>query len=266
MTDTSSCTVIVLAAQRTGVVNPLAVRAGVSHKCLVPIVGKPLIVHVMDVLARCPEVTRVRVMVEPDGQEALDPILAPYREAGMPVDLVASSENIVESVILGTGGQEAPFIVTMADNVLLTRKAFRATLDALSTHDAAMNVATKSAVQAVHLQAQRGFYELADEGYANCNLYGLASHHALRAAEAFREGGQFMKNPKRLITAFGLFNILLFRFKLIGIEGAARRISKRFGVNLRAIVQADGTQAVDVDNERTYEVAQMVLEQRASQG
>ena len=30
-------TVIILAGQRAGVVNPLAARAGVSHKCLVPI-------------------------------------------------------------------------------------------------------------------------------------------------------------------------------------------------------------------------------------
>ena len=65
-----SCTVVVLAAQRTGVVNPLAERAGVSHKCLAPIAGKPLIVHVMDLIAQCPEVAKVRVMVEPDGQQA----------------------------------------------------------------------------------------------------------------------------------------------------------------------------------------------------
>lgn len=263
MTDTPSCTVIVLAAQRTGVVNPLAARAGVSHKCLVPIAGKVLIVHVMDVLAQCPEVTRVRVMVEPDGQAALDPILAPYRDKGLAVDLVSSSENIVESVILGSEGQQAPFVVTTADNVLLTREAFMATLEALSTHDAAMNLAPREAVLAVHPQAQRGFYEFADDGYANCNLYGVAGPHALRAAEAFREGGQFMKNPKRLINAFGLFNILLFRFKLLGIEAAAKRISKRFGVKIAAIVQTDGSQAVDVDNERTYDIAAMVLEKRA---
>lgn len=257
-----TCTVVVLAAQRTGVVNPLAQRAGVSHKCLVPIAGKPLIVHVMDVLGQCPEVTKVRVMVEPDGQEALAPIMAPYRESGMAVDLVSSSENIVESVIAGVEDQAAPFIVTTADNVLLSREAFKTTFDALATHDAAMNLATKQAVLAVHPDAQRNFYEFADDAYANCNLYGLAGAHALRAAEAFREGGQFQKNPKRLITAFGLLNILMFRFRLISLQTAARRISKRFGINLAANVQTDGAQAVDVDNERTYDIAQMVLEQR----
>ena len=37
---------IVLAGQRRGAANPLAVRAGVSHKCLAPIAGKPLVQRV----------------------------------------------------------------------------------------------------------------------------------------------------------------------------------------------------------------------------
>jgi GTP:adenosylcobinamide-phosphate guanylyltransferase len=262
MPDRSRCTVIVLAAQRTGMVNPLAAHAGVSHKCLVPIAGKPLIVHVMDVLAQCPEVGTVRVMVEPDGQQALMPLVENYRTRGMTVDLVSSSENIVESVLAGAEGQAAPFVVTTADNVLLSRHAFMSTLDALATHDAAMNLATKETVLAVHPQAQRNFYEFADGAFANCNLYGIAGRHALRAAEAFREGGQFQKNPRRLITAFGVINIVLFRFRLIGLQTAARRISKKFGLRIAAVVQPDGAQAVDVDNERTYDIAAMVLEQR----
>ncbi len=257
------CTVIVLAAQRAGMVNPLAARAGVSHKCLVPIAGKPLIVHVMDVLAACPEVATVRVMLEPDGQAALEPILAPYRAGGLAVDMVASSENIVESVLAGVAGQQAPFVITTADNVLLSREAFKATLDALASHDAAMNLATQAAVLAVHPEAQRNFYDFRDGGYANCNLYGIAGRHALRAAEAFREGGQFQKNPRRLLTAFGLVNIVLFRFRLIGVQTAARRIGKRFGLRIAAVIQPDGAQAVDVDNERTYGIAEMVLEQRS---
>lgn len=256
------CTVIVLAAQRAGMVNPLAQRAGVSHKCLVPIAGKPLIAHVMDVLAKCPEAAKVRVMVEPDGQAALEPVMVSYREGGMAVDLVSSADNIVESVLAGVEGQAAPFVVTTADNVLLSRGAFKATLGALASHDAAMNLAGQKAVLAVHPDAQRNFYEFRDGGYANCNLYGIAGPHALRAAEAFREGGQFQKNPRRLITAFGLLNIFLFRFRLMSLQTAARRISRKFGLTIAAIVHADGTQAVDVDNERTYGIAEMVLEQR----
>ena len=71
-----------------------------------------------------------------------------------------------------------------------------------------------------------------------------------------------MKNPKRLITAFGLFNILLFRFKLLTLDRARQRLSRRFGLKVATLVTSDGSQAVDVDNERTYDIAEMVLRQR----
>ncbi|MCB2076237.1 MAG: nucleotidyltransferase family protein [Novosphingobium sp.] len=262
MADPNGCTVIVLAAQRAGVVNPLAQRAGVSHKCFVPICGKPLIVHVLDVLAKLGRVGQVRISVEPEAHGELEALLAPYRATGMTVDCIASSTNIVESVLLAAQGQREPFVITTADNVLLTEDMVERVLDSLVEADVAMNLAAKPSVQAVHPEAQRRFYEFRDEGYANCNLYGIAGPHAFRAAEIFREGGQFMKNPKRLITAFGLFNILLFRFKLLTLEGAAKRISRKFGLKFKALVPADGSQAVDVDNERTYDVAEMVLKQR----
>ncbi|MCB2073271.1 MAG: NTP transferase domain-containing protein [Novosphingobium sp.] len=262
--ETATCTVVILAAQRAGVVNPLAVRAGVSHKCLVPICGKPLIVHVLDVLAAQPAVGAVRISVEPDANEELAKLVAPYRERGLGIEFVASSSNIVESVMAAVEGQRAPFVITTADNVLLTGETFQNVLDALRDADVVMNLAAKPSVQSIHPEAQRRFYEFRDEGYANCNLYGVAGAEALRAAEIFREGGQFMKNPQRLINAFGLFNILLFRFKLLSLESAAGRISRKFGLRFKALVPEDGSQAVDVDNERTYDVAEMVLKQRAA--
>jgi GTP:adenosylcobinamide-phosphate guanylyltransferase len=263
MTDITTCSVVILAAQRAGVVNPLAERAGVSHKCLVPIAGKPLIVHVLDVLAENPRISAVRVAVEPDANAELERIVTPYREKGMDIAFVPSATNIVESVHLAIADIPGPWVVTTADNVLLTEEALANVICAMTEADVVMNLATKPAVQAIHPEAQRRFYEFRDEGYANCNLYGIAGEHALGAAEVFREGGQFMKNPGRLVRAFGLFNLLLFRMKLLTLDSAARRISKKFGVKLKILVPADGAQAVDVDNERTYEVAEMVLGQRS---
>ena len=43
-------TIIVLAAQRGGRLDPLAAEAGVTHKCLVPIGGRPLLAHVLAAL------------------------------------------------------------------------------------------------------------------------------------------------------------------------------------------------------------------------
>lgn len=255
-------TVILLAAQRTGVVNPLAARAGVSHKCLVPICGRPLIAHVMETLTALPAVSAIRVVLEPDGQAEVDPILEPFRASGIPIELVDSHENIVESVIAATKGEDRTFIITTADNVLLTTEALEQVRTTLSACDGIISLTTRERVWAVHRQAQRGFYDFRDHGYASCNLFGLNGRKSLAAAEVFREGGQFMSNRGRMIRAFGLFNIILMALKLITLPQGMDRLGKRFGLNLKPVIFEDGALAVDVDNPRTYTVAEWVLGKR----
>ena len=254
--------VILLAAQRTGVVNPLAERAGVSHKCLVPICGKPLISHVLDVLIARPGVDAIRVVLEPDGQAAVAPILNEYRQRGATIDTVDSDTNIVESVIAATKGEDKPFIITTADNVLLTPEGFEQARETLLSCDGMISLTTREAVWSVHRQGQRGFYEFKDAGYASCNLFGINGQKSLRAAEVFREGGQFMSNKGRMIRAFGLFNIILMALKLVTVEQGMQRLGKRFGLDLKPNIFVNGELAIDVDNARTYTIAEWILGQR----
>lgn len=260
--DPLPVTVIVLAAQRSGVVNPLAARAGVSHKCLVPICERPLIAHVMEALTTLPDIREIRVVLEPDGQAEVDEVLEGFRSRGTPITLVDSDPNIVESVLAATKGEDGPFIVTTADNVLLTHDGFEQLRNALRSADGAIGVTTRERVWAIHRQGQRGFYEFKDAGYANCNIYGLANDKGLKAAEIFREGGQFQANRGRMVRAFGLFNILMMRFGLITFADGLSRVGKRFDAKLAPVVFEDGALAIDVDNERTYAICEWVLGQR----
>src|SRR5579871_1350538 len=84
-------TAVVLAAQRAGAVNPLAARAGVSHKCLVPIAGKPLIVHVVEALARHPGLAAIRIAVEPEVHGVLAELLAPFGGGQAAIECVPSA-------------------------------------------------------------------------------------------------------------------------------------------------------------------------------
>ncbi|MDE1466592.1 NTP transferase domain-containing protein [Aurantiacibacter sp. D1-12] len=254
--------VIVLAAQRTGVVNPLAERAGVSHKAIVPICGRPLIAHVLEVLTAAPAVEEIRVVLEPDGQEQVDPVLESFRARGVPITLMNSDENIVESVIGAMKGEDSPFIITTADNVLLTPEGFEQARSTLVQCDGIISLTTRERVWAVHRQGQRGFYDFKDAGYASCNLFGINGQKSVNAAEIFREGGQFMSNKGRMVRAFGLFNIILMGLKLITLPQGLQRISKRFGLDIQPVIFEDGALAVDVDNARTYSVAEWVLGQR----
>ena len=254
-------TVVILAAQRDGRLDPLARDAGVTHKCLVPIRGRPLLAHVLAALARVDAIESIRIAVEAGADEKLRSVA---EASGLPVRFTPAADNIADSVYAAAEGLEGPFVITTADNVLLTPAAVRQVAARLAGgDDGVLALARKEAVLSAHPQGQRRFYRFRDGEYSNCNLYGL-SRRGLAMAETFREGGQFAKNPMRLARAFGFFNLLLIRYGLVSLDRAMKRLGRRFGLRASALVLADGAHAIDVDNERTYRIAALLMEKRAA--
>lgn len=259
-------TVIILAGQRAGVVNPLAARAGVSHKCLAPIRGKPLLEHVLETVTSVPAVGEIRISVEPEAHARVAELAATFTDRGIPVDLVANMPNLVDSVHAAVGVSEGPFVITTADNVLLKPSAVEQVLTELKHVDGVLALARKKNVLAAHPEGQRNFYRFRDDDYANCNIYGLANRRALEAgAEIFRGGGQFMKSVWRMVRAFGPLNILMMRLGVFDRDGAMRHLGRRLGITIKAIEFTDGSLAVDVDNERTYRVCEELLIKREAE-
>lgn len=258
-------TVIVLAGQRAGLVNPLASRAGVSHKCLAPIRGKALITHVLDAITSVAAVQTIRISVEPEAHAQVEELTAAYSDCGISIALVANQPNIVDSVHAATSPNDGPILITTADNVLLNRPAIEQILAELESVDGVLALARKKNVVAAHPQGQRNFYRFRDDEYANCNIYGLASRKALESgAEVFRGGGQFMKSMWRMVRAFGPLNILMLRLGAYDRDEAMSRLSRRLGISIKATEFLDGSLAIDVDNERTYRVCEELLTKRAT--
>ena len=255
---------IILAAQREGRLDPLAAEAGVSHKCLVPIGGRPLLAHVLEAIAGVEGLARIRISVEPGAEPALRRVVDTVVGPAIPVEFVPSHPTITDSVYAAAEGLDGPFIVTTADNVLLTAGAVRRVVDRLRAGDDAVGaLSRKEDVLSAHPQGQRRFYRFTDGFYSNCNLYGM-SRKGLRLAETYRQGGQFAKNPLRILRAIGLINLIILRYGLLPLDRAMNRLGRRFGVKASAVVLEDGAHAIDVDNARTYDIAAQLLEKRAA--
>lgn len=255
-------TAIVLSAQRAGQVDPLALAHGLSHKCVVPVGGAPLIAHVTRALAATPGCRRIIVVVEP----AMFAMLRNLLQDGPPsIDFVAAADNLADSVFAATDGIDGPILVTTADNVLLRPDAVLRMVGTLDRGaDVALGMATRDAVLAAHPEGQRRFYRFSDDDYSNCNLYAFGGRHAVSAAESFRSGGQFAKKPMRLVAAVGLINVGLMLLGRLSLANALARLGKRFGLRIEPVVLPDGSYAIDVDNERTWKVASTLLDQRAT--
>ncbi|WP_256869144.1 nucleotidyltransferase family protein [Sphingobium lactosutens] len=258
-------TALVLAGKRDGATDPLALEAGVTHKCLVPVAGQPMLVHVIDALAKSDRIGEIRVAIE---EPAVLEGLAQLRgliSTGRLVP-VAARPNLVDSVLAAAEGAQFPLLITTADNVLLTPSAIAEMLDGCKAQsaDAAVAFTRRESVLAAHPEGQRKFYRFSEDSYSNCNSYWLKDRAALAAAETFRTGGQFVKHPMRIIGTFGLMNLIRFRFGLGTLAATFERFSRRFRMTVAPVILSDGAVAIDVDNARTHGVATQVLDQRAA--
>src|SRR5437868_7290097 len=100
-------TIVVLAAQRNGTLDPLAAEAGVTHKCLVPIGGLPLLAHVLSALGEVGDIESIRISVEDGAADRLRPIAALTR---LPIQFVTAADNIADSVYRASEGAAGPVI------------------------------------------------------------------------------------------------------------------------------------------------------------
>ena len=254
-----SGSILILAGRRPGAVDPLAEAHGVADKCLVPVAGRPMIAHVLENAAHSPA---RQIFVSTHHPEFLDDLVDPAIElSGDRLRVVQAAENLADSVLAVADAAQFPLLITTADNCLLTP----ATIAEIETEavrlgvDAGVALARREDVLAVHPEGQRRFYEFSDVAVSNCNAYWIGDRRALRAAEAFRGGGQFVKKPVRVMQAFGLVNLLRFRFGLGPIHHVFRRISRHLKVDVAPLLVSNGATAIDVDNERSLRVTEALM-------
>lgn len=256
-------TALVLAGKRAGVLDPLAARAGVAQKAVVPINGVPMIERVVRQVAACDKVEAIRIVAhEPEEIAALPTIAALAKEGRL--SFVAGHHNLVDSVVAGAEGAAFPVMITTADNCLVTPAGYQEFITGCLAAEAegAAGLAREEDVKAADPQGQQRFYKFRDGGFSNCNLYWLGSERAVSAAEIWREGGQFVKFPRRIIRAFGLINLIRFWMGNGTKEKLFAQISRRFRLRLVPVVLSDGHFAIDVDNETTYAVTERILRDR----
>lgn len=256
-------TALVLAGKRDGATDPLALAAGVTHKCLVPVAGRAMLLHVVEALAASDRIGEIRVAIEdPQVLETLP--LRHLISAGRLI-AIGARPNLVDSVLAAAEGAAFPLLITTADNVMLTPAAIAEMLEGCASRnaDAAVAFTRRESVLAAHPEGQRKFYRFADDSYSNCNSYWLKDRTALAAAETFRSGGQFVKHPLRIVGAFGLLNLLRFRFGIGTLAATFARFSRRFRMTIAPVILTDGAMAIDVDNARTRGIAAELLERRA---
>lgn len=267
MTDTRKATALILAGSRLGPKDAVAQSQNVSHKCLIELDGMIMLERVIKEIQAVEAVGRIFISIEKP--EILDSVqvLREMREKGE-IEFVQSRENLFLSVTGAAADIEDPFplIVTTGDNALHTTEMvdhFCNELLATDT-DAGIAMTPASVILEAYPEGKRAFYHLKDGDWSSCNIFALMSEKALGAAKSFEGGGQFGKNPQRVLKAFGFIFMILYRFRLAGMDTLVKRLSKRWGIKVKLVVMPFADAPIDVDNTGDVVLAEKILKARRS--
>jgi len=257
-------TALVMAAKRAGVIDPLAEKAGTTHKCLIDMDGVPMIQRVITSLVYAKDIGHIVISIDEPEVLADIPAIADGIAAGR-ISTTPSGDNLFTSVTKAlTKPEQFPVVVCTADNALQTAEM----VDHFTTEferegcDVGVAITKAETIWAKYPEGQRRPHKFKDGMWSNCNLFLLKSLDALGSAKAFEGGGQFGKSKKRVLQAFGWFNLLLYVSKQMTLGGTFDRISKRFGVKITPIEMPWAEAPIDVDNERTERIAREILAAR----
>jgi len=258
-------TALVMAASRRGATDPVAQIQHLSHKCLVTVNGKPMVQRVIETLRATRHIKRIYVSIEDGNILRRVPALAAMMDRGE-ITIIPSQGSIADSVYDAVQHMDHPFplVISTADNVLHTPEMidhFCAEI-AQGKADGYVGMTRAQTILDKYPNGQRAFHRLKDDAYSSCNLYCLANPAAVKAASAFATGGQFGKKPERIIAAFGYLSFILYKLRLISLDGVMGRISKALNTRIRAVIIPWAEGPIDVDGPKDYDLATEILRTR----
>ncbi|MGI9463187.1 MAG: nucleotidyltransferase family protein [Aestuariivirgaceae bacterium] len=257
--ERTTWTAVVLAAGR-GKDDPLAAHFGVSHKCLLPVGGRPMLQRVVATLAGHPSIGDIIVSIE---DQALLP-QALGKLAGR-VAFAASRSSAARSAAAAVqqSANAFPILLTTADHALLDQDMLSHFLEhstALGC-DLTVGVASAETILAAYPDAKRTFLTFGPDRVSGCNLYGLRTASAERVLELWQSVEENRKNPLAIVRAFGLYALLRYVTKTITLESAFAIASRRLRLTAKPVVMPFANAAVDVDKPADKELVENILRQ-----
>lgn len=248
-------TALILAGSREGAADPMAVAAGLSHKALIPIAGKAMILHVLEALRATPSIGRIVVCIENPS------ILSGILPDG--IETMQAAQGPSASVLAAIRTYGTPLLVTTADNPLLKPAWVDAFLDDAGTADVAVGVATEEAVRRDVPKTARTFIRLSDLVFSGCNLFLFRTPVSIGVAQLWQRIEKERKKPLRMGWLLGPSILLRFLTKQLDTTALLRRIKKLTGAQGKFVSLPNGLAAVDVDKPADLELVSHIMDENA---
>lgn len=256
-------TALVLAADR-GAGDPVSRAAGVAHKCLAPVAGKPMLERVVAALAASPRIGRIGISLRDTAVIGEVPALAPLIESGRLLPLQAAATPS-RSVLRAAEDLGAPFplLVTTADHALLTTEMVEHFCHESLARQAEVTagLTASGVLLAGYPQSRRTYLKFRDERYSGSNLFALLSNEGMKAVEVWLRAEQQRKRPWRIAAVFGPRLLLGYLLRRYSLDEALAQVSRRIGIRVAAVKMPFAEAAIDVDKAEDLDLVRQILEE-----
>jgi CTP:molybdopterin cytidylyltransferase MocA len=253
---------LLLAGSR-GPEDSVARHAGLSHKVLVPVGGRPMMSRVIETL-RAAGMERILVCIDPEILRSAD---AETREvmAGADIRIVPPAASPSASVKRALESKEVtwPLLVTTGDHPLLTPAMIEHFCRAAPADaDFVVGLARASVIRQQQPESIRTFYRFREDGYSGCNLFLMRGPAVVALVEFWSKLEAHRKKPWRLIAAIGPLTLIRFALGRLTLGAALARLSGIVGVHIAAADLPFAEAAIDVDKPEDLRLANEILARR----
>lgn len=257
----SGIATLVLAGSR-GPDDPVARHAGVSHKAVVSVGGRAMLVRVVETLLASRGIGTIGISIDRPELASGLPELAPHIASGR-IKLMPAAGSPARSVLgtLATAG--TPLFVTTADHALLTPAMVEHFLDHLPADcDVAAGLARAETIQKAYPETQRTYLRFQDLAVSGCNLFAFRTPNAKAVAEFWRNVEQNRKNPLKMMRLLGLWHVLRFAFGKLAFVQVVERLAQLTDARVAWVDMPFAEAAIDVDKPADLELAEVILARR----
>lgn len=258
---------LVLAGSR-GPTDPVATAKGLPHKALVPVLGVPMLLRVVQTLLAGGHIRRIILSVD---QGLKDHGLGPELDAlindgtlEVAEPKASPSASVAHVIDRFADVEEAwPLLVTTADHPLLTTSMVQHFVESTPEQtDLAVGLAGASVIKQHYPNAVRTFYKFAGHGFSGCNLFMLGTPKARSFVTFWQDMERHRKRPWRLVAAVGPLILLRFLIGRLSIDQAFEHLSRRIGAKAHAVIMPFAEAAIDVDKPADLDLAETILRAR----
>lgn len=266
MIDPDTVDAVILAGSRPGR-DRLADHAGLAHKALVPVAGKPLLAWPLQVLLDHPAIRHVTILAQDPAELLTDPGLthfASHPDIRLRPSLTGISESL--ALFLTDDTLSRHVLATTADNALLDAAMvdhFLGTLMA-SQPDVAVAMVERDVLLARYPQSRRTWLKARGGAWSGANLFWLRrSPQVTRLLQFWQSIEKDRKRGMKIVGAFGPLLLIGAVCRLITLPDAIIRAGRRFGLKAQLVAMPFPEACIDVDKPEDMRLVEQIMADQA---